>query len=76
MQLPRPPEPGQKPIAVLLTGMGKDGAAGQAHIERLCGLTLAQNKATCAVCGMPAEAVKLGCVDYRLAPDRMTALPG
>lgn len=54
---------------VLLTGMGKDGAAGLAHIRKVGGLTLAQNKATCAVYGMPAEAVKLGAVMHELPPD-------
>lgn len=62
-----PPGPGRL-VGVLLTGMGKDGAAGLAHIKRLGGHTLAQNKETCAVYGMPAEAVKLGCVDHQLPP--------
>lgn len=69
-----PPAPGQKLIGVLLTGMGKDGAAGLAHIKRLGGLTIAQNQATCAVYGMPAAAVKLGCVDYELPPEQIAAL--
>jgi two-component system chemotaxis response regulator CheB len=54
---------------VLLTGMGKDGAVGLAHIRKAGGLTIAQNKATCAVYGMPAEAVKLGAVMHELPPD-------
>ncbi len=74
MQSLRPPAPGQKLIGVLLTGMGKDGAAGLAHIKQLGGLTIAQNKATCAVYGMPAAAVKLGCVDYELPPEQIATL--
>jgi len=63
-----------KLIGVLLTGMGKDGAAGMAHLKRLGALTIAQNEATCAVYGMPAEAVRLGCVDHQLPPDRIAEL--
>lgn len=58
----------QQLIGVLLTGMGKDGAVGMLHIKRMGGFTIAQDRATCVVYGMPAEAVKLGCVDSELAP--------
>ena len=60
-------------FGVLLTGMGRDGAAGMAHLKRLGAMTFAQNEATCAVHGMPAEAVKLGCVDYELPPEAIAA---
>jgi two-component system chemotaxis response regulator CheB len=69
-----PPGPGQKIIGVVLTGMGRDGAAGLAHIKRLGGMTVAQDEASCAVWGMPAQAVKLGCVDYELPPASIVAL--
>jgi two-component system, chemotaxis family, protein-glutamate methylesterase/glutaminase len=58
----------QQLIGVLLTGMGKDGAAGMLHIRNLGGFTIAQNRGSCAVHGMPAEAVNLGCVDVELPP--------
>lgn len=74
MQSVGPPAPDSKLIGVLLTGLGKDGAAGLAHIRRLSGLTIAQNQATCAVYGMPAAAVKLGCVDFELPPDQIARL--
>jgi two-component system chemotaxis response regulator CheB len=64
-----PPALGMRLAGVILTGMGKDGAAGLAHIRKAGGLTLAQNKATCAVYGMPAEAVKLGAVMHELPPE-------
>lgn len=65
---------GQRLFGVLLTGMGRDGAAGLAHIKRLGGMTIVQDKASCAVYGMPAEAVKLGCVDYQLPPPEIVRL--
>lgn len=65
------PPPGQALIGVLLTGMGKDGAAGMAHMKGLGALTVAQDRASCAVYGMPAEAVQLGCVDHVLPPEEI-----
>ena len=65
------PAPGQSLFGVLLTGMGKDGAVGLAHIKHLGGLTAAQTADTCAVYGMPAEAMKLKCVDQQLPPHRI-----
>lgn len=53
-------------IAVLLTGMGKDGAEGMEEIHKRGGITIAQSKDSCVVYGMPKAAVERGCVDYVL----------
>ena len=50
-------------FGVLLTGMGKDGAAGLAELHRAGAYTCAQNEDTCVVFGMPKEAIALGAVD-------------
>jgi two-component system chemotaxis response regulator CheB len=47
-------------VAVVLTGMGRDGADGLAAVRAAGGLTIAQDKATSAVYGMPNEAAKCG----------------
>jgi two-component system chemotaxis response regulator CheB len=65
---------GPKCIGVLLTGMGADGADGLLDIRRAGGFTLAQDKETCAVFGMPGEAVRRGAVDRVLAPAAMAGL--
>jgi len=52
-------ELGSAAAACLLTGMGKDGAAGLLQIRRAGGVTIAQDEATSVVYGMPREAVEL-----------------
>ena len=53
-------------IAVLLTGMGRDGASGLLDIRRAGGLTIGQDEAPSVVYGMPREAARLGAVDRQL----------
>lgn len=55
-------------IGIILTGMGKDGAEGIMHLKALGAATFAQNEATCAIFGMPKEAIDTGCVDLVLDP--------
>lgn len=64
---------GRNATAVLLTGMGDDGAAGMKELHDVGGLTLAQDEATSVVFGMPKEAIRLGGVDHVLPLDE---LPG
>ena len=47
-------------VGVLMTGMGKDGAAGLSNLRQNGATTIAQSEATCVVFGMPAEAIRLG----------------
>ncbi len=54
---------GRNAIGVLLTGMGKDGAAGLLAMKRAGAHTLAQDEASCVVFGMPREAIQLGAAD-------------
>ena len=47
-------------VAVLLTGMGRDGADGLLALRRAGWWTIAQDQASSVVWGMPGEAVRLG----------------
>ncbi|MDR2007338.1 MAG: chemotaxis response regulator protein-glutamate methylesterase [Acidaminococcales bacterium] len=50
-------------VAVLLTGMGQDGAAGMAKIKVQNGYTIAESQDTAIVYGMPKAAAEIGVVD-------------
>lgn len=54
---------GKNAIGVILTGMGKDGAAGMLEMHQAGAYTFAQDEASCVVYGMPKEAVAVGAVD-------------
>ena len=60
-------------IGVILTGMGKDGAAGLKLLHNQGCKTFAQNKASCVVYGMPKEAIERGAADEVLPLDEMAA---
>ncbi|MBU2560497.1 chemotaxis response regulator protein-glutamate methylesterase [archaeon] len=55
---------GSNIIAILLTGMGSDGAIGMSKIKKKGGKTIAEDKSSCVINGMPKAAISLGAADY------------
>jgi len=60
---------GGEGVGVVLTGMGRDGAAGLEAFHRQGGLVLAQDRGSSVVWGMPGAAVAAGAVDEVLPLD-------
>ncbi len=65
---------GKNSMAILLTGMGKDGAQELKVLKNKGAITVAQDKETSVVYGMPGEAVKLNAATYVLAPKKIAEL--
>lgn len=57
---------GPNAVAVMLTGMGNDGARGMKQMRDAGARTIAQDEATCVVFGMPREAIVAGAVEQVL----------
>jgi two-component system chemotaxis response regulator CheB len=68
---------GKNAIGIIMTGMGKDGAAGLLKMKHAGAFTLAQDEASCVIFGMPREAIKLDAAqkvcDLDLLPDEVFA---
>ena len=63
---------GKNATAAILTGMGDDGATGMKEMHDVGAYTIAQDKETCVVYGMPAVAVERGGVDTILPLSSIT----
>ena len=64
---------GRDAVGVILTGMGKDGAAELGLMKEKGAVTLAQDKESSVVHGMPGEAIALGAATYVLSPDKIAS---
>lgn len=64
---------GPSAVGVLLTGMGKDGAWELKLMKEQGAVTIAQDRETSVVHGMPGEAIRLGGATYVLPPEKIRA---
>ena len=58
---------GKNAVAVLMTGMGRDGAEGMRTMKENGAHTIAQDEKSCVVFGMPKEAIDIGAVEHVVA---------
>lgn len=65
---------GKSGLAILLTGMGADGAEGLLQVKTAGGFTVAQDEASCVVYGMPKVAAELGAAKLLLSPEEIVKL--
>jgi len=64
---------GERAIAVVLTGAGKDGSMGVTAIKQRGGTVIAQDEASSEFFSMPSAAIKTGAVDFVLS---LEEIPG
>lgn len=64
---------GSHALGIIMTGMGNDGAHALKEMHDAGATTIAQDKASSIVFGMPMEAIKLGAVDYTLPLNQIAA---
>jgi two-component system, chemotaxis family, protein-glutamate methylesterase/glutaminase len=60
-------------VAVLMTGMGDDGAEGLGAVKKAGGTTIAQSEESCVVFGMPKAAIERGYATRIVALDAIAA---
>jgi two-component system, chemotaxis family, protein-glutamate methylesterase/glutaminase len=60
-------------IAVLMTGMGDDGAQGLGAVKKAGGMTIAQSEESCVVFGMPKAAIERGYATRVVALDMLSS---
>ncbi|MCP4350000.1 MAG: chemotaxis-specific protein-glutamate methyltransferase CheB [Desulfobacterales bacterium] len=62
---------GRRSAGILLTGMGRDGARELKEMKDQGSLTIAQDKESSIVHGMPGEAIKMDAADHILPPEKI-----
>jgi len=65
---------GKSAIGVILTGMGKDGAAGLLEMRHHGAFTIAQDEHTSVVYGMPKEAANIGAASTTVPLDEISSI--
>jgi two-component system chemotaxis response regulator CheB len=61
-------------LAIVLTGMGDDGAAGAAEVKRAGGNVIVESAETAVIFGMPQQAIRAGGVDAVVPLHQIAAL--
>jgi two-component system chemotaxis response regulator CheB len=64
---------GSQAVAVIMTGMGDDGAEGLGAVKKAGGMTIAQSEESCVVYGMPKAAIERGYATRVVALDVLSS---
>lgn len=64
-------EYGPRALGIILTGMGNDGAEELKKMKQSGAVTIAQDRNTSVIYGMPGEAARIGAADMILSPDEI-----
>ena len=64
---------GRNAVGVIMTGMGRDGADGLLEMKQSGAITVAQDKDSCVVFGMPREAIELGAAEHVVPLDDISS---
>ncbi|WP_221438156.1 chemotaxis-specific protein-glutamate methyltransferase CheB [Sphingopyxis sp. JAI128] len=67
---------GKGGVAVILSGMGRDGAVGAARLKQAGGTVFAQAPESCVIWGMPGAVAKAGIAAATLNPDAIALMLG
>lgn len=62
---------GRRTFGLIMTGMGRDGADGLAAVRAAGGLTMAQDRESSVIWGMPRAAIESGCVAEIISLDEI-----
>lgn len=65
---------GGNAMGILLTGMGRDGADDLKLLQGKGAVTIAQDRESSIIFGMPGEAIKLAAADFILPPERIVQM--
>lgn len=65
---------GENALGILLTGMGRDGADDLKLLHSKGAVTIAQDRKSSIIFGMPGEAIRLDAADFILPPERISQL--
>ncbi len=62
---------GSRVLAIVMTGIGRDGTEGAAEVVKAGGVVLTQSAETCVVYGMPRSCVEAGLSSAALTPEQL-----